>query len=437
MLSTTELQGLVKPDRVHRRLYQDPEIFELEMERIFGRAWLYVGHESQVPEKGDFITIDLARQPVVMVRDRADGEVHVLYNRCGHRGAVVCNQPCGNVRLFRCCYHGWSFKTSGKLAAVPLEAGYGEDFDKTDPQFGMVPLPRVANYGGFIFASLSDSGPDLKTYLGPMLRTIDDILNLAPDGEVQVSGGVHRYVFDGNWKAQVENINDLYHPPFSHASTTKEDGRQFQRQGSNTGAQLTDEDGNPISFWDETGIRAFDNGHGYCGKLPDSGSGSGPVFEAYLKALEGRHGPERAKEVLDVPWHNAIFYPNLCIQSMAQHIRVIRPISVDRTEVNVYPILLKGAPQEYNQQIIRYLNITHAPASLIQTDDLEAFRRIQSGLKTQGAEWVMLARYFGKDVPTDEGQKGMGTSELEMRNQYKAWANYMTQPQPGSNSHAS
>lgn len=109
--------------------------------------------------------------------------------------------------------------------------------------------------------------------------------------------------------------------------------------------------------------------------------------------------------------------------------KFFEPISVDKTEVNVYPILLKGAPREYNQQVIRYLNITHAAASLIQTDDLEAFRRVSAGLRTQGADWVMLSRYFGRDRATEDGrgEQGMGTSELEMRNQYKAWLAYMAQ----------
>jgi phenylpropionate dioxygenase-like ring-hydroxylating dioxygenase large terminal subunit len=424
--NTINVEDLVKPDRIHRRLYEDPAIFELEMKRIWGRAWLYVGHESQVPEKGDYVAAELGGQPVVMVRHSGDGEVRVLFNRCGHRGALVCNETCGNVRHFRCCYHGWTFKTNGELLSVPLKSGYGDDFDMKDPQFGMMPVPRVETYRGFVFASLSETGPDLQTHLGPMKGAIDDVINLAPEGEIIVTGGAHRYMYEGNWKAQADNLNDLYHPPYSHESTTKE-GRQFQRQGSNTGAQFVDDEGNPISFWDETGIRAFPNGHGYCGKLPDVSRGTGPGGEAYLKALEERHGSEGAREILDVTWHNAIFYPNLCIQSAAQHIRVIRPISVNRTEVTVYPILLKGAPEEYNQQIIRYLNITHAAASLIQTDDLEAFRRISVGLRTQGAEWVMLLRYFGKDkeLPDGSGQQGLGTSELELRNQYKAWLDYM------------
>ena len=111
---------LIEPGRVHRDVYTDPEIFELEMERIFGRAWLYVGHASQVREPGDYITTELGRQPVIMVRHR-DGAIHVLLNRCTHRGAKVVNERKGNASRLICCYHGWSFDTDGRLASVPVK----------------------------------------------------------------------------------------------------------------------------------------------------------------------------------------------------------------------------------------------------------------------------------------------------------------------------
>ena len=124
-----EIGKLIEPGRVHRRVYTDPDLFELEMERIFSRAWLFVGHTSQVPNPGDFITTDLGRQPVIMVRHR-DGTVHVLLNRCTHRGAKVVNERCGHAQRLTCCYHGWSFDTDGRLATVPVPEGCGEGFDK-------------------------------------------------------------------------------------------------------------------------------------------------------------------------------------------------------------------------------------------------------------------------------------------------------------------
>ena len=137
-----EIARLIEPGRVHRSVYTDPDLFELEMERIFGRAWLFVGHESQVPQAGDYITTELGRQPVIMVRHR-DGNVNVLLNRCTHRGAKVVNERKGNAARLTCCYHGWSFDTDGRLAAVPVPEGCAADFDKA--AFGLAHAPRVGD----------------------------------------------------------------------------------------------------------------------------------------------------------------------------------------------------------------------------------------------------------------------------------------------------
>jgi len=110
---------LVEAGRVHRRVYADPDVFELEMERIFGRAWLFVGHTSQVPNPGDYFTTELGRQPVVMTRHR-DGSVNVLFNRCTHRGAKVVNERCGHAARMTCLYHGWSYDTDGTLVAAAI-----------------------------------------------------------------------------------------------------------------------------------------------------------------------------------------------------------------------------------------------------------------------------------------------------------------------------
>ncbi len=154
-----EIAKLVEPGRVHRRVYADPDVFELEMERIFGRAWLFVGHASQVPNPGDYITTELGRQPIIMTRHH-DGRVHVLLNRCTHRGAKVVNERQGNAARLVCCYHGWSYDTDGKLLGVPVPEGCGEGFDRA--AFGLARAPRVGEYRGFVFASLAAQRAELR-----------------------------------------------------------------------------------------------------------------------------------------------------------------------------------------------------------------------------------------------------------------------------------
>ena len=158
MTGEIHIDGLVQPGKVHRRVYTDPEIFELEMERLFGTSWLYVGHESQVRRSGDFFCTRLGREPVVLVRD-GDGRLNVLFNRCGHRGAKVVAAESGNADEFRCCYHGWTYQTDGRLKSVPVRHGYPDGtVDISDPAYGMPPVPRVDAYRGFVFASLARMG---------------------------------------------------------------------------------------------------------------------------------------------------------------------------------------------------------------------------------------------------------------------------------------
>jgi phenylpropionate dioxygenase-like ring-hydroxylating dioxygenase large terminal subunit len=423
----SEIRSLMRPDRVHRSVYLDPDIFELEMRNVFGRAWVYVGHESLVPRPGDFVTARIGSQPVVMSR-HTDGRIYVFYNSCSHRGAVVCNEEKGCTKLFRCPYHGWTFATNGDLDAVSMPRGYGESFDLKDPALGLRRVARISVYRGFVFASQAQSGPDLDTWLGHARESIDEMCERAPEGEIDLGGGVHKYLFRGNWKLQLENVIDMYHVPFSHESTIGAGGRQFgRRPGESAGSAISDR-GSAAAKWEQRtawGAREF--GHSYAGhqpvaeQLPDD-----PVFKAYVAALEARHGRERTLEILRPRRHNTAFFPNMTLQALNHHVRVIIPIAVDRTEIRVYPVKLKGAPEELNRGFVRQLNITHSAASLIQTDDLECFRRCQEGIEAQGSEWVWFARGIDTDRPDERGDfVNNGTVETQQRAQHAAWVRLM------------
>ena len=169
------IDQLVQTGRVHRCVYQDPEIFKLELEKIFSATWIYVGHESQVSQAGDYFCTNIASQPVVMAR-HTDNKIRVLYNRCAHRGAKVVNCESGHSESFKCCYHGWEYSNDGNLIAVPQPRGYREDAVRPgDPAYAMKPVPRCDNYRGFVFASLSSRVPSLEKFLGPITKSFDDL----------------------------------------------------------------------------------------------------------------------------------------------------------------------------------------------------------------------------------------------------------------------
>jgi len=157
-----DLAKCVEPDRVRREVYTDADIFELEMQRIHETVWIYCGHLSQIPKSGDYYTVQIGRQPMIMVR-KGDGGVAVLYNRCPHRGNMIVGDMKGNTgEFFRCSYHAWTFHQDGKLKNIPMmESGYqGTRYGKDSPDCNMKPAARVEVYRGFVFASLA-----LKTVL--------------------------------------------------------------------------------------------------------------------------------------------------------------------------------------------------------------------------------------------------------------------------------
>jgi phenylpropionate dioxygenase-like ring-hydroxylating dioxygenase large terminal subunit len=422
-----DIAKLIEPGRVHRRVYTDPDIFEFEMERIFGRAWLFVGHMSQVPQAGDFVTTELGRQPVIMTRHR-DGSVHVLLNRCTHRGAKVVNERKGHSPRLTCCYHGWTFDTDGRLVTVPVPEGCAADFDNS--AFGLARAPRVGEYRGFVFASLSPKGPSFEDHIGPMKRNIDDLVDRAPDGTLALDAGMHRYVYNGNWKLQVENVLDSYHVPFGHASTVNKQGQQFaRREGDQKGATVVEADKKQTAAsWKDRKSYITGNGHGWTSNTTlDEGKRSSPAYDAYKQALAEKVGAARAAEILTPRLHNSLIYPNMSIMGLNIHVRVIKPVAVDRTEVTIYPIRLVGAPDAMNFGNIRLLNVTHSASSFVQTDGLESVVRAQKGLRSLGTDWVDISRGLGDEEPDRElnATRALATHEMVVRAQYKAWTGYM------------
>jgi benzoate/toluate 1,2-dioxygenase subunit alpha len=425
--NSDDVAKLVEPGRVHRRVYADADVFELEMERIFGRAWLFVGHISQVPNPGDYITTELGRQPVIMAR-HSDGKVHVLLNRCTHRGAKVVNERQGHAPRLVCCYHGWTYDTDGRLLNVPVPEGCGEDFNRD--AFGLAQAPRVGEYRGFIFASLAAKGSSFEDHIGPMKGNIDDLVDRAPDGTLALDVGMHRYVYNGNWKLQVENVLDSYHVPFGHASTVNKEGVQFaRREGDQKGATVIEtEKKQTASTWKDRKSYIVGNGHGWTSNTTlDDGKRSSQAFDEYKRALAEKVGAERAQQILTPRLHNSLIYPNMSIMGLNIHVRVIKPLAVDRTEVTIYPIRLVGAPAAMNFGNIRLLNVTHSAASFVQTDDLESFVRAQKGLQSHQTDWVDISRGLGAEEADREinATRGLATHEMVVRAQYKAWVGYM------------
>ncbi|MDR8395200.1 aromatic ring-hydroxylating dioxygenase subunit alpha [Paraburkholderia sp. USG1] len=421
--SSDYLRSLVREDRVHRKMYVDPEIFELEKEKIFKKVWMYVGHESLVPDPGDYYCTTLVGQEVVLSRS-PDGNINVIFNRCGHRGARVLNRKRGNAKVFTCMYHGWGFKPDGTLAGVPMKADFPGGVLE-ERASGMVALPRVKSYRGFVFASFNADVEPLEDYLGEARRGIDELTDRSPVGKIEFAFGCHRYHFDGNWKLQLENQADMYHPAACHASTVGPDGRQFQRRAGKEGGDAAFFTANGEAVVAQTGVRGFLKGHSSEASLFDKEQ-SGGVWDEYRAMMVDAYGEERTRDILKNRRHSMTLFPSVDILIAQTSVRVIRAVAVDRTEIEIWPVRLVGAPDVISTDLVKYVNITHSASSFIQSDDLEAFERCQEGLKTEGAEWFLVAKGLGDEV--DEGKGvlfGPRSSEVGQRAQHVAWRDLM------------
>jgi len=434
--SIPDLRTMVEPDRVRRQVYTSAEIFELEMQRIHERVWIYCGHETQVPKAGDYYTVQIGRQPMIMVRG-PDGKISVLYNRCPHRGNMIAGDRKGNTgEFFRCSYHAWQFHLDGKLKNIPMmESGYaGTRYEKDKSDCNMKHAARVENYRGFVFASLAKDGPTLKEFLGQAIVAFDDMCDRAPDGEVEVVPNCFRVIQHSNWKLFMENQIDALHPSVTHQSTgraahevEKEIAKQAKAGEALSYHMLSAFATVTIDKWDHFQTINYPYGHciltGYMGLRPQD-----PDTLAYDKIMIQKYGQKRFEEIVGVNIHHVLVYPGLSVQSPLQQLRAVRPLGVDRTLTEIWHFRLKGAPEAIYRRSLAYYNLVNSPATLINADDLENFWKCHQGLASDGGDWVSFARHHGHDIEKDgevSSAPNMGTSEAPMRNQMKAWAEYM------------
>src|SRR5215470_5202933 len=419
---------LVKEDRVHISLYTNPDVFNDEMDKIFHRGWVYVGHQGEVPNVGDFRLKRIGLQPVIMVRDQ-HGKVQLLLNRCRHRGATVCQERQGNTRSFRCMYHGWTYQLNGELSGVPDAEAYGDDFKRGE--LGLVKVPRVAEYRGFIFASLSPAGITLEEHLGRAAAELDLFVGLSAADDVEVVSGIHKYSYQGNWKLAAENSMDGYHAPIVHASF----GQALMDKIKNNPSPERQRAGSDLSGMGGV-TKDLGNGHvmlDYKMRIYDSlNSDSMPAVravtpegQAQLTELTRRFGEERAANMLREGGTHTFIFPNLILIGI--QMRVLQPLSANHTEVCLYPTLLKWLSPEVNTIRLRSHEAFFGSASFGGSDDSEIFERIQDGCAVELEPWQLLSRGLHRERHEDGVIIGDFADEVTQRGIWRQWKKVMMQ----------
>ena len=402
--------------RVHGSVYTDAEVFAAELERIFERTWVYAGHESELPAAGDYKTILVGTQPVILSRHE-DGKVHALYNRCRHRGAVVCRQERGHSNFFRCRYHNWVYANNGDLIGMSQSTGYPDDFDRS--AYGLVPVSRMANYRGLIFISLSEVGPSFDEHLAPVRKYVDAWLGRSPVEQIEVLLPPHRYEYPGNWKLQAENGYDGYHGNYVHLSWQ----RVLQLSKESTVEEVQ-------KYRQEGAARGLPRGHGLLerpGSLNPASSWTARMMDRYPEYAKAMSAKYSEPQLIDLSARRNIFiFPNLYL--FDTHLRVIVPKAVNRTEVQLYVYALQGVPDAINDGRIRGHERFYGPAGFGAPDDIEVFTEVQTGVRARGHEWNLFCRGQHRERVENGERIGHTTDEAPQRALYRQWQLEMSKP---------
>lgn len=387
---------------VDRKIFSCPDLFEQEFVQIWEKVWVYLAHESQIKEPGDFLTTWIGRVPVIVNRDE-EGSFGAMVNICTHRGATLCRSSKGSATDFTCPFHGWSFDLRGNLVAPMAEegGGYPAGFDKS--RLGLRRV-RLENYRGFLFGTLNSSAEDLATYLAESKTFIDIIVDQAEKG-VEVLKGKSAYTYDGNWKLQVENGVDGYHAASVHGNYVAT--IRNRARSKTTGIKT-----------ETMNIGALPNSDG---GYYDLGRGHTVIWSSWVnpearplwprrEALERHMGVERAGWAVGC-LRNLLLYPNVFLMDqMGSQIRVVRPLTVDKTEVTIYCFAPIGeAPEERAKRIRQYEDFFNA-SGMATPDDLTEFQEAHRGCQNHRVvRWSEMSRGAVHEiVGSDERGKALG-----------------------------
>lgn len=410
-----DYRSLVEPSRVHSSVYYDERIFQDELDRIWYRTWVYVGHESEIPNRNDYVTKSIGPTPILMVRDRT-GEVRLLLNKCPHRGNQLCAYQGGNRTTFTCPYHSWTFSNDGQLMGFAFPDGY-EGCDRK--AFGLGRVPRIGIYRGLIFGSFAEDGPSLEEHLGGAKDSLDQMLDNSPEGELELTAGFLQHRTQANWKFMLENETDGYHPAFVHSSI-------FSVAESGIGSLYGPE---------STALtRDLGNGHTEFDLRPEWRKRGNPLewfgtkeerLPAYTAAMRKAYGDERAREIMIDGSPHIMIFPNLFIAEI--QLFVLQPVAVNETIQHVTALQFKGTP-DFNRRLRQQTMGSVGPAGLLLADDTEMYERNHRGAAIRDPEWITLARGMHRERRDERGYLvGHSTDEVPQRGIWRHYLDLMTE----------
>lgn len=400
---------------VSRATYTDAALHAAEMEEIFAKCWLFVGHDSELAKPNDFLTRTIAGRPVIFLRDK-HGAVRCLLNVCPHRGAQLCRQKKGSAKLFSCIYHGWAFENTGKVISIAQAETYHAQFNAPGCN-DMVPVPKFESYRGLWFLNFDAQACSLAGYLGNARDYIDIVMDQAVDG-MQVVGEMQEYSARANWKMLAENSTDILHvetlhPTYLDLIRTNSAGTMLRGRvigksiDLGNGHAVVEREasyGRPIAKW-----------------IPLWGEAAKLEIDAIYARLVKRHGEERAKRMA-YNARNLLIFPNLVINDiMSVTLRTFQPAATDYMEISVWaiaPAEEAGTPA-MARRLTNFLEFL-GPGGFATPDDIEALESCQRAFAaSREAPWNDLSKGLGREPDAAD--------ELPQRVFWLAWRDRLMQ----------
>ena len=432
----------VRRGMIPAHIYNDAEIFRLEKERLFSRAWLFVGHESEIPEAGDYVVRRVLQDSFIIARDES-GTIRAMFNMCLHRGMQVCRAEIGNASHFRCSYHGWSYRNDGRLVGLPFhkEAFGGEDGFSRKGQ-SLLRAPSLATYNGLIFISMDPNAEPLEDYLGDFKFYLDYYTKQSPEG-IELRGP-QRWRIKANWKIGAENFaGDMYHTPQTHTSVV-EIGlfREPKAEKRKDGAV----------YW-------AGNGGGTTYKLPEGSFEERLRYIGYPDEMIERMKASWSQDQVDVIGEDgfmisaASVFPNMSFVHNWPRvgesddvlpfvsIRQWQPISENETEVLSWFAVDANAPEKFKKLSYKAYLMCFGSTGMFEQDDTENWVSLTNTAAGSMARRLLLNSRMGllKDgtqlapkLESDEfsgpGDAYVGYNEYNQRALLNRWADYLEKP---------
>jgi phenylpropionate dioxygenase-like ring-hydroxylating dioxygenase large terminal subunit len=437
-MTAPDLRTAVDPAAglVNRVVLSDPDIYEQELERIFARCWLFVAHESQIPEPGDFVTTTMGEDPVIVAR-QGDGTIRAFLNSCRHRGMKLCRADLGRTKNFMCSYHGWTFDAAGTLVNVPNRDAYGANFDEAD--WGLTEVAQLDSYRGLVFATWDPTAPPLLDYLGDMAFYIDGLFDRRAGGTELIPGS-NRWIIECNWKWPAEQFaTDQYHAAISHTSVMEAfiadlGGPEALRELM-TGDRQARQFSSPLGHGTGFPIAASMTAANAVRTAP--ASVREPLeryYDSIADEVTARLGDLRARGALG--GHAGVF-PNFAYLQGTAAIRVWHPRGPDRIEVQSWVVVDRDAPADVKEAQRRLSLSQFSPSGLAEQDDGENWVQVQAIQRGAICRRQTLNYLMGEGREVDDAVFPGRVSDVQLndmgaRGFYRRWLEMMTADDPWS-----